>query len=175
MKLRFIEASNEYKEGIIEMLDEWKHFNDTHDGANRSPSAIFIDYSDFDNYIYQLNIASKKVTEPKVPSSTYFVLDEDRNVFVGAISIRHYLNEGLRNGGGHIGDGVRPNERRKGYGTEIIRLGVIKAHELGIKDVMISAHEINIGSKKAIINNGGVYERTVIEDGMPLDIYWIKG
>lgn len=173
MNLKLIEASNEYKDGIIQMLDEWKHFNDTHE-TNKSPRAIFKDYSDFDQYIHKLNVDSKTATETFVPSSTYFVLDEDRHVFVGAISIRHYLNEALRNGGGHIGDGVRPSERRKGYGTDIVRLGVLKARELGIKDIMISANTNNIGSKKTIIKNGGIYEKTVLEDGEPLEIYWIR-
>ena len=43
-----------------------------------------------------------------------FVLDIDRNIFVGAVNIRHYLNESLYKSGGHIGDGIRPSERRKG-------------------------------------------------------------
>lgn len=33
-------------------------------------------------------------------------LDEDRNIVVGAVNIRHYLNEALLLNGGHIGDGV---------------------------------------------------------------------
>lgn len=32
---------------------------------------------------------------------------------VGAINIRHKLNDYLLNYGGHIGDGVRPSERKK--------------------------------------------------------------
>ena len=42
-------------------------------------------------------------------------LDIKRNRIVGAICIRHYLTEALLNSGGHIGDGIRPSERRKGY------------------------------------------------------------
>ena len=66
-----------------------------------------------------------------VPSTTYFALDLDRNIFVGAINIRHYLNEKLLKDGGHIGDGVRPSERRKGYATEMIRLALPICKELG--------------------------------------------
>ena len=53
-------------------------------------------------------------------------------IFVGAINIRHYLSEKLLLDGGHIGDGVRPSERRKGYATEIIRLGLEECKKLGI-------------------------------------------
>lgn len=92
---------------------------------------------------------------------------------VGACQIRHYLNEKLREGGGHIGDGVRPSERRKGYGTEIIRLALEECKDLHIKKVLISANSDNIGSLKAIKANGGIYEKTVMDDGKPLELYWI--
>lgn len=53
-------------------------------------------------------------------------LDTDRNIFVGTVNIRHYLNEQLLAVGGHIGDGIRPSERRKGYGTKMVALAVIE-------------------------------------------------
>ena len=57
-----------------------------------------------------------------VEDSTFFALDVERNKMVGAVNIRHELNDYLLNYGGHIGDGVRPSERRKGYATKIIGL-----------------------------------------------------
>ena len=155
------------------MLDEWSEYNATHD-TDLSPRAIFRDYHDFDTYI---EAQRKQETDPepnRVPGTTYFALDKERNIIVGACQIRHYLNEDLRNGGGHIGDGVRPSERRKGYATEIIHLALEKCRELGIKEVLISCNSDNIGSRKSIINNGGVYEETVLDDGEPLEKYWIK-
>ena len=46
----------------------------------------------------------------------------ERNIIAGAVNIRHYLNESLLLNGGHIGDGVRPSERRKGVATKMIAL-----------------------------------------------------
>ena len=54
----------------------------------------------------------------------FFCLDEERNIIVGAVNIRHYLNESLFLNGGHIGDGVRPSERRKGIATKMIALAL---------------------------------------------------
>ena len=34
-----------------------------------------------------------------------FCFDKDRKIFVGAVNIRHYLNDALLRSGGHIGDG----------------------------------------------------------------------
>ena len=62
--------------------------------------------------------------------NTNSVIDENDKL-IGAASLRHYLTvEGL-NTWGHIGYGVRPTERKKGYGTEMLRLMLIKCKEYG--------------------------------------------
>ena len=153
------------------MLDEWVSYNNSHD-TNHSPWAIFKnDYHNFDYYLDNLELK-----EPKngyVPDSTFFALDVERNIFVGAINIRHYLNEKLLLDGGHIGDGVRPSERRKGYATEIIRLGLEECKKLGITKVLIVCDKGNIGSRKSILNNGGVLENEIDVDGTIAQRYWI--
>ena len=166
--IKLVELSKEYQNQLVEMLDEWTSFND----ANHSPWVIFKnDYHDFDYYLN--NLALKEAKDGLVPDSVFFALDTKRNIFVGAIDIRHYLNEILLREGGHIGDGVRPSERRKGYATEMIRLGLIECQKLGIKKVLIACNQDNIGSRKSIINNGGVLENEVEIDGEILQRYWI--
>ena len=53
-----------------------------------------------------------------VSSSTYVAYEEDDDCIVGAVHIRHCLNEKLLFDGGHIGDGVRPSRRNYGSATE---------------------------------------------------------
>ena len=55
---------------------------------------------------------------------------------VGAVNIRHDLNDYLLKYGGHIGDGIRPSERRKGYATEMIRLALEECRKLGLTRVL---------------------------------------
>jgi len=173
-RLILIKPSYEHKEQILDMVKEWAEYNVTH-LTDPSPRSIFIkDYSNFDKYIDEFKQEEINPKEGFVPATTYFALDKERNVIVGAIQIRHYLNEHLRNSGGHIGDGVRPSERRKGYATEMIGLALQICKNMGLDRVMISCNENNIGSKKSILNNGGIYERTVDEDGENLEIYWIE-
>ena len=100
-------------------------------------------------------------------------MDIDRNIFVGAVNIRHYLNESLYKSGGHIGDGIRPSERKKGYATAMIGLALEKCKELGINKVLMTCDKTNIGSAKSIINNGGVLESEFEEDGVVEQRYWI--
>ena len=109
-----------------------------------------------------------------VPSSVFFLLDIDRDRLIGAVDIRHYLNERLLRDGGHIGDGVRPSERRKGYATEMIRLALIECGKLGINKVLMICNKDNIGSAKSIIRNGGVLENEITDpDGVTEQRYWI--
>ena len=106
ISIKLIKGSYEYKGQIIDMLKEWKKYNDTYD-VNRSPEVIFKnDYDDFDYYLD--NLEAKEPKDGLVPHSTFFCLDERRNIIVGAVNIRHYLNEHLLLHGGHIGDGIRP-------------------------------------------------------------------
>ena len=167
MNMKLVKLSYEYKQQLFDMMDEWLLVE-----QDFSPYMIRRnDYHDFDYYLANLEI--KKEQEGRVPDSTFFCLDTDRNIFVGAINIRHYLNEELLYTGGHIGDGIRPGERRKGYATAMIGLGLEECRKLGITKVLMTCDKDNIGSAKSIMNNGGVLENEVMEDGVLEQRYWI--
>ena len=104
MNVRLIKLSKEYYTQLSEMIDEWKLDHEVNQG-NRSPWAIFKnDYHDFDYYLENLEIREPK--DGKVSDSVFFLLDTDRNILLGAVNIRHCLNNHLLQFGGHIGDGV---------------------------------------------------------------------
>lgn len=173
MNIELVKLTSEYKEQLFEMLTEWK--NDIiANRTNRSPWKIWAnDFHDFDNYLKSLN-AKEEMKDGEVPDTTLFCLDKDRNIFVGAVNIRHYLNTELLKTGGHIGDGVRPSERRKGYATAMIALALDECKKLGISRVLMCCNKNNIGSAKSIIRNGGVLENEVEEGGNIEQRYWIQ-
>ena len=75
----------------------------------------------------------------------------------------------------HIGDGIRPSERKKGYATKMIALALEECKKLNIDRVLMVCFKDNIGSSKCTINNGGVLENEIIhEDGTIDQRYWIK-
>lgn len=168
MKLKLVKLAPEYRAQLEDMLGEWYA-----SGEKIVPYAIRkVDYRDFDRYLIELE--HKEVREGHVPSSTFFCLDEERNIFVGAVNIRHFLNESLLLNGGHIGDGVRPSERRKGVATRMIALALEECKKLGISEVLMVCGKENIGSAKSIVNNGGVLENEVEVDGTVEQRYWIR-
>ncbi len=171
MALILVKGSHQYKRHIVDMLDEWTKYNAAHH-TDESPWSIFKNlYDDFDYYLRNLD-----TTEPHdglVPDSTFFCLDDERNRMVGAVNIRHYLNDYLLAYGGHIGNGIRPSERQKGYATRMIGLALEECKKLGIGKVLIVCDKDNIGSAKSIIRNGGVLEDEPIKDGKVIQRYWI--
>ena len=93
---------------------------------------------------------------------------------MGAVNIRHYLTEELLRSGGHLADGVRPSERRKGIATAMIGLALEECRRLGIHRVLMTCDKDNIGSAKSIRNNGGVLENELInEEEVWEQRYWI--
>lgn len=167
MKLKLVKATNKYRNQIVDMLDEWNN-----SGEEIIPYVIGrLDYSDFDYYCNNLEV--RDTSEGLVPDSTFFCLDEERNIVVGAVNIRHYLNEALLSNGGHIGDGVRPSERRKGIATKMISLALDECRNLGINKVLMVCDKGNIGSAKSIENNGGILENEVVVDGVMEQRFWI--
>ena len=85
------------------------------------------------------------------------------------------MNEELEKYGGHIGLGIRPSERKKGYATIMIGLALEECKKLGINKVLMICDKDNIGSAKSIINNGGVLENEILgKDGKIEQRYWIN-
>lgn len=172
MNLRFVKATQENKEEVTEMIREWKKDivkNHTHP----SPRALF--RNDVENYDYYIkHLDREEELDGMPPHTTYFCVDTDRNLMIGAVNIRHYLTEYNVVTGGHIADGVRPSERRKGYATAMIALALEECRKMGIESVLMTCNKENIGSAKSIMKNGGVLENEVEEDGEIEQRYWIK-
>jgi predicted acetyltransferase len=113
-------------------------------------------------------------TVPKVPFSLYWLVEDDE--FIGEAQLRHRLNQHLIKEGGHIGYGIRPACRRRGYGTMILALTLEQCRRLGIRRVLVTCLEDNIASARVIEANGGVLENVIDAPGGrgSLRRYWIS-
>ena len=97
----------------------------------------------------------------KVPSTTFWLYDDGMPVGFG--SVRHFLTDALRKAGGHIGYGIAPAYRGKGYGNEILRLLLIEAKMRGIDRALVTIHKDNAASQAVALKNGGVIEEETDE------------
>ena len=125
-------------------------------------SALF-DQMDYEQWLTQNtnNRQESTVSIGWVTATTLFAVRKRDLKIVGMIDIRHNLgNEFLAQYGGHVGYSVRPSERKKGYATEILKMGIEYAKSLNIEKIMIACFSDNIPSIKTIEKCGGVLSET---------------
>lgn len=166
--LQLVRLSPAYRAQLNELMDEWI----LEGTENIVPWAICKnDYHDFDAYLAGLEI--KEPRDGKVPDTTCFCLDTETNRFVGAVNIRHYLNDYLMRCGGHIGDGIRPSMRGKGLGAKMLALALDECRKMGLERVLMVCDAENHASARTIQKNGGILENRTVEKGCEIERYWI--
>jgi len=108
----------------------------------------------------------------RVPAT--FLLAFAGAALVGRVSVRHALNAFLENEGGHIGYGVRPPYRGRGYATEMLRQALVVARAEGVDRVLVTTDDANAASQAVITRCGGEYCDTRVDSaGQPVRRYWI--
>lgn len=170
-ELKLVKPHRNLKDEYLSFYQEWKE-----SGEEMVPWVISRDPSNFEEMLVFLEEHEKGVGLPKgwVSDSTFWLID-DRNRVLGAVNIRHELSEFLFNAGGHIGYGIRPSERGKGYATVLLRLSLVEAKKLGIEEVLVVCDAWNIASERTILRNGGRADVNYIEeDGNVIRRYWIR-
>lgn len=168
--MRLVKLTKEYKAEYLEMLEGWGKIENY---KEQSPFPLSFDTADFDNFIGQIEKLENNPDDHFVPSSTYCLMNEEGK-FVAMSNLRHYLNERLKQMGGHIGYGTRADMRGKGYATKILELTLVEAKKLGIEEVFVTCYVGNIASNKTIQKNGGVLAGTIDWEGRMTNQYWIK-
>ncbi len=118
---------------------------------------------DFENNVILRMIESSKgiaLKPGRVPQTFYFLWNDD--TVVGQFRIRHYLNDELRNGAGHIGYYIKKEFRGKGYAKEGLRLTLeIAKNIVPEEEIYLRVDKSNPASLKVMLHNGG---RIVDED-----------
>jgi len=129
------DAKEEYRDAVVELEDE-----------------------QLPGYVDRL-LADAREQAPRpighVPSTHLWWVDGD--TFLGRVQLRHRLTPFLRDSGGHIGYHVVPPARRLGHGTAMLAATLPVAAELGIDCVLVTCDETNLGSRKIIEANGGLF------------------
>jgi len=89
-----------------------------------------MDKAAFGEYVHDLeNEAAGIGLKPGWVPVTKYILVNDQGEYVGIFNLRHELNDALMEGAGHIGYGIAPEWRGRGYATEGLRLLLIKARD----------------------------------------------
>jgi predicted acetyltransferase len=170
MTLELITPRVDFKDEYLGMMDEFERSGESY--------WFFAEArQDFATYLYKMDNFTRGEGLPFgfVPFHIFWLVRDDARI-LGELRLRHRLTDMLAIEGGHIGYNIRPSERRKGYGTLQLRLGLEKARELGLERVLVTCDDDNLPSAKIIEVNGGVLSGRAIspESGVPVRQYWIE-
>lgn len=173
--LQIIKPSKQYYKQYKEMMDEWNM-----EGSRIAPWPLHLKYHT-EEYFKEMLDRVEEVEKGEnlgeyALSSTYWLYEDETDRLLGASNLRHYLTEDGLKLWGHIGYGIRPSERKKGYATKLLKMTMEEAKKYSIDHVLLGAYTGNIGSWKVMEKCGGKFENIVIEDetGLPVKRYWIE-
>lgn len=152
--LRLVEPCLEYKEAAIEYISEFLEYNSKIHGVGGLDRYI----DNYEEWLEKLQEDRNNPSKDRVRALTYYLIRQADNRIIGMINIRLELNERLLRSGGHIGYGIRPSERRKGYNKINLYLALEVCQEHGLEEVLLDCEKNNLGSSRTMQALGGVLE-----------------
>lgn len=154
--MRLVFPNITYKDRALDYIREFYEYGSEISGSGSLDR--YLRESTYEAWLDKLrdDMDIANMPETKVPALTYFFVREEDDRIIGMVNIRLALNDFLRNEGGHIGYSVRPTERRKNFGTELLRAALKVCSRIGIREVLVSCGKNNPASAGVIKNCGGV-------------------
>lgn len=140
----------------------------------------FVDgYKEYCQEAYDNNVIYFRPTDPKLIDSEWFsrtkdwydkkekgqIPDQpisihfwavDGESFIGEFQLRTELTPKILSGIGSIGYAVRVSEQGKGYGTEILKQGLLIAKKHSMSKVLLNINDANLASSHICEKLGGV-------------------
>lgn len=169
--IKLVYPSEMYQQSYLSFYQEWIDSKET-----MIPWIIAKDPSDFKEMLSALEANRRGENLPAgwVPDSTYWLVSNKSEV-LGVVNIRHTLTDRLRETGGHIGYGIKPSARGKGYAVTMLKFALKKAKEIGMDSVLIVCDKENKASERTILKSGGRrIEDFIEEDGNVVHRFWIE-
>lgn len=168
-RLRLEVPSLRLKEAYLDYRAEW-----VASGERFVPWVVERDPADFDAMLAELDREARGEGLPDgwVPCSTFWIADAADRI-VGVVNIRHGPNTTRDVPGSHIGLGIRPSERRKGYAEAALRLALANVATREPRALLV-CDEWNAASAGLIQKLGGVEGAPFMEGERPMRRFWVE-
>ena len=172
-KFYFDTVKEEYYESLKEYRQKMLETGSSMDGCFQLE-----DYEDMEKWHLNLKLFESPETLPPMYSLGFEFVYICNSEVVGLLNFRPEAmsHPMLKVYGGHIGYSVKPTKRKMGIGTRMLKDFLPIAKNYGLKEVLVTCHEDNDGSRNIILNNGGVFESSIYfnPDGQNIERYFIK-
>lgn len=144
--MELVKPEQKYLQSYYEAcLETWGYVHDNYILHNPAEydvwkTRIFEDYENLEKGI--------GLPDGFVPSVTFWAVDRDK--YIGTVNIRPELSGRLKEYGGHIGIVIRKSCRKMGYGEVFGKMALEKVFQMGVKEVLLTCEETNVGSKRIL-------------------------
>ncbi len=158
---------------FFDMVDEYQELGELRLFDQNNLTLI---QENFVDYIEYLENNSKGIDlKPGFVPATNFWLVMNSKIILGESQLRHWLVPTLEHRGGHIGYMIRPLQRGKGYGTQILTMTLEKARNMGLSRVLLTCDQDNLASARIIQKNQGklASEGFLENSNTVISRYWI--
>lgn len=154
--MKLVNPKVKYKASYLELVKAAKTNGDISEMGN-----AYRENENFDEMIKRLKdrTQGKNIAKLDVPSSMKWIIENGE--VVGTIDLRHLLNKNYFERLGHIAYYIHPQKRNRGYATKALNLAIKWYKKMPINKILITCYSDNEASKKVILNNGGIFEKSV--------------
>ena len=167
--------SLERKNEIIDYINEFVEYKSDINGTGSLDKIL-------DGYTFEqalercLNMQYEEYAKKlgRCQGKTFLLIRKNDNKIIGTINIRWNLTEEMKQFGGHIGYGIRPTERRKGYNKINLYRALEVCEEHGIEEVILDCNKDNLGSSRTMIDLGGVKQEERMHEDVVVERYAIN-
>lgn len=171
--LKLIKRDKSYIKGYKEYCQEYYDQNIV---SFKPTNPKNIDDDWFENSIEWYSKKEQGLILGQPKSIHYWAVDEEK--FIGEFQLRPELDDNLMKSIGSIGYSVRTTEWGKGYGKEILKLGLEISKDLGIDKVLLIINSDNIKSCHICEICGGILHDEIeleshVEGRRMVRRYWI--
>jgi predicted acetyltransferase len=151
--MKLIKPSIEYKKEYINFVKQIRRNNEIESSYTFKLSFLKFNFQKFLDYLDYISDYPKG--EIIIPMTNFWAVVDGK--IVGRITLRKDSREDLFYYIGNVGYITAPEERGKGYATEMLRLLKPIAKESGHRKLLITCNKNNLNSKKVIEKNGGIF------------------
>ena len=155
--LRLVYPCETFRESFIAAIREYR----AHKVVDFGYPEVEMD-EDFAYFLKRCGERRQGIRVPKgfVPNTSFWLTDGVH--YLGSGDVRHYLNEGLKKFGGHIGYSIRPQAWGHGLGTIQLKMLLHEARKVGIQTARLTCFDDNVGSYRVMEKNGAVMVNKVL-------------